>query len=268
MIQIPRPNLAATAVNSLTKLQSRVNSAADFTARVAEAKRLFSASNRPADRTFQAVKKLLDAMCSGVRRCMYCEDSAADEVEHHHPKNFYPDLCFAWPNYLYACGPCNGPKGNQFAVLASGKKRVDLRLDPVLGLTPPPAGDPLLLDPCQEDPLQFFKLDLVDTFCLRPQAALSKRNRERAEYTLDVLRLNRDLLLRARIDACADYIALVKAYAADKARGESQNELDKQNARLRKRAHPTVFREMARQRDKIPALQKLFAGVSELTVGL
>ena len=47
---------------------------------------------------------------------MYCEDSVGDEVEHHRPKNLYPDHTFLWDNYLYACGPCNGPKNNRFAV--------------------------------------------------------------------------------------------------------------------------------------------------------
>ena len=33
-------------------------------------------------------------MCAGAKRCMYCEDSAADEVEHHLPKNLYPEFVF------------------------------------------------------------------------------------------------------------------------------------------------------------------------------
>ena len=54
----------------------------------------------------------LSAMCHGPRRCMYCEDSAADEVEHFRPTDLYPEFVFAWMNYLYACGPCNVRKKN------------------------------------------------------------------------------------------------------------------------------------------------------------
>jgi len=55
---------------------------------------------------------------------MYCEDSAAVEVEHHHPKAHYPELAFAWENYLYACGPCNRPKNSKFAIFSQTGKPV------------------------------------------------------------------------------------------------------------------------------------------------
>jgi hypothetical protein len=35
-----------------------------------------------------------------------------DEAEHINPKDLYLERVFDWANYLYACGPCNGPKSN------------------------------------------------------------------------------------------------------------------------------------------------------------
>jgi len=45
------------------------------------------------------------------------EDAPADEVEHHSPKDLYPELVFVWRNYLYACGPCNRRKNNHFSII-------------------------------------------------------------------------------------------------------------------------------------------------------
>ena len=59
---------------------------------------------------FNVLKESLALMCSGNQRCMYCEDSFADEIEHRRPKNLYPQQTFDWDNMLYSCGPCNGPK--------------------------------------------------------------------------------------------------------------------------------------------------------------
>ena len=72
---------------------------------VKAAKTLFKSRNRKENRTFAAVRKELADLCSGSRRCMYCDDSVADEVEHFRPKDLYPEVVFAWMNYLYACGP-------------------------------------------------------------------------------------------------------------------------------------------------------------------
>ncbi|EYF07435.1 Hypothetical protein CAP_0188 [Chondromyces apiculatus DSM 436] len=46
--------------------------------------------NRDHDR-FAPVREVLRNMCAGNSRCMYCEDSAADEIEHVRPKSLYPE---------------------------------------------------------------------------------------------------------------------------------------------------------------------------------
>ena len=76
------------------------------------------ASSNP---TFRKVRESLTRMCSGAQRCVYCEDSVGDEVEHIEPKDLYPCLVFLWTNYVYACGRCNGGKSNKFAVVSGDR---------------------------------------------------------------------------------------------------------------------------------------------------
>src|SRR5262249_28940811 len=148
--------------------------------------------------TFRAVRRTLNEMCHGSRRCMYCEDAPADEVEHFKPKDLYPQVAFAWDNYLYACGPCNGPKNNRFSVL-SRKAIVEVtrsRDDPVV---PPRKGRPALINPSKENPLDFFMLDIINTFEFIVISVAGSLEYARADYTLRVLRLNeRDYLKKSR----------------------------------------------------------------------
>ncbi len=65
---------------------------------------------------FRPIKTVLAAMCSGAQRCVFCEDSAGNQIEHFAPKRLFPNLTFVWSNYLYACSGCNGPKLTKFAV--------------------------------------------------------------------------------------------------------------------------------------------------------
>ncbi|MFZ3374297.1 MAG: hypothetical protein WA183_01955, partial [Chthoniobacterales bacterium] len=169
MIQLPVIELPEETSIQLGNLQAQVDQADSHSAQVAVARALFSQRNRKEDKAFKIVRAVLSQMCSGAQRCCYCEDSAADEVEHIKPKHIYPGEVFVWENYLYACGPCNGPKNNKFAVF-----------DPVTGAmtqitrqwiataTQPPLGNPVLIDPRHEDPLHFFELDLRDTFQFIP----------------------------------------------------------------------------------------------------
>ena len=104
------PLLPADAADALAELQRDIDARLTYRERVAAGKSAFSSKNRRGDATFDKVREALTAMCAGRCRCMYCEDSAADEVEHFWPKDLYPEHVFAWLNYLYACGPCNGPR--------------------------------------------------------------------------------------------------------------------------------------------------------------
>ena len=104
MLRVADGRLPAAHERKLEEYQSDVDGKGTYEKRVAEGKRLFKSRNSKRNGTFKAVRKTLSVMCRGPRRCMYCEDSAADEVEHFRPKDLYPEAVFVWMNYLYACG--------------------------------------------------------------------------------------------------------------------------------------------------------------------
>jgi len=267
MILLPKRALPAWAATGLQTLQAKVDAAGSYADQVAEGKRLFGLHNKPGNRIFDAVKCKLDQMCSGERRCAYCEDSAADEVEHVRPKNLYPQTVFAWRNYIYACGPCNGPKGNRFAVfVARSIKPVEIARKPNSRIVPPRHGKPVLIDPRVEDATKLMILDLQGTFYFRPLAATGTRDHARAVYTIDTLRLNvRDDLRRARRAAYKDNLVHLRHYRDERDRNVPTSRLIELREDIQRRQHPTVWKEMQRQRGnkKLPELRMLFADVPE-----
>jgi uncharacterized protein (TIGR02646 family) len=267
MIQLPDIALAAGAAEGLQVYQAEVDAIADYPARVAAAARLFEARNRVGNAVFDEVKRVLDRMCSGARRCAYCEDSLADEVEHVRPRTLYPDVVFAWRNYVYACGPCNGPKRSHFAVFVdNATTSVDVarrRGDPIV---PPPDGTPVLIDPRTEDATALMTLDLAGTFYFQPLQPEGTRAHERARYTIKALGLNaRDALVRARRAAFRDYVAHLHKYVNQRAAGAEPPQLADVRAEILQRQHPTVWREMQR-RHEMPELRPLFAAAPEALV--
>ena len=95
MIQLPN-NISPEqpVLDRLKEFQDQISLEDTFTKRSARAKSSFSLKNKKGNKTFDAVKEKLTLMCSGARRCVYCEDSVGDEVEHILPKDLYPDHCF------------------------------------------------------------------------------------------------------------------------------------------------------------------------------
>ncbi|RYZ36812.1 MAG: hypothetical protein EOO71_30400 [Myxococcaceae bacterium] len=265
MIRLPNHPLPEPAHSRLVEYQGEIDSLPDYEARVERAKTRFGGLNRKGEPTFDSVKATLSKMCVGVQRCAYCEDSLADEVEHIRPKALYPDWVFAWMNYLYACGPCNGPKNSHFAVFAQGTGTLTnvgrRRGDPV---TPPVAGHPVLLDPRMDDPTAFMRLDLVDTFFFTASAAPGTVDHQRAKYTIDLLGLNRrEALPRTRRAAYQDYRAHLSQYVNERNQGNEPEHLLRLADEIRTRQHATVWLEMKRQHLLIPTLKRLFEAAPE-----
>ncbi len=209
MLRIPKGELPTQTQNYLDGQQEKIDALLDYPARVKAGKALWDSktNTKKGKERFDEVRAALARLCPGARRCHYCEDSAADEIEHLWPKNFYPDRVFRWGNYLYACGPCNGSsKVDRFAVFDEREERVDLvrgKNDPVVA---PPAGDTVFVDPRREDPMDYLDLDL-DTGIFIPRSPKGSRNYLRAKYTIEVLKLNtRDYLKHARRSAYRSYL--------------------------------------------------------------
>lgn len=264
MLKLTDHPLSPDATTNLAAYQADVDSAGTYADVVSKAKSLFSSRNRASNSTFSEVREKLALMCNGPRRCMYCEDSVADEVEHFKPKDLYPEVVFVWQNYFYACGRCNGPKNNRFSVIDGVGTLVDVTRPRDAAIVPPLAGTAALIDPRIEDPMTFMMLDLRDTFTFTATADVDSIEAMRANYTIDVLRLNeRDYLVEARAIAFSGYRAGLTEYVSRKIAGADLPELDRLRSGILRAPHPTVWAEMVRQHSHHPALNSLFAAAPE-----
>jgi len=227
---------------------------------------MFAAHNHAQHPVFNVVRRGLTALCSGAARCVYCEDSARDQVEHYKPKDLYPEEVFRWENYVYACGPCNRLKGAKFAIFRSSDGRFsDVTRKAGEQVIPPVHGDPVLLHCRIEDPMHFLHLDLLGTFLFLPRPGLSARETRRADYTIDLLRLNmREELPVSREQAYQNFRARVEEFKHKRDDGVLKSHLDRLRSNLERANHPTVWREMVRQRNQIGELVTLFQNVPEL----
>lgn len=261
MLEVVIPPLSDAADKELRSLQAQVDARPTYAERVQAAKESFKAQNRVGNATFEEIRRALGDACGGARRCMYCEDSAADEIDHFKPKSFYPGLTFAWLNYLYACGGCNGSKLNRFKVVSSATGAVvELLRRRGAPMEEPEPGAPVLIDPRVDDPLDLMTLDLLGTFQFLPRYPAGTLAHERANYTIQVLGLNdRDHLLTARHEAYENYRARLTEYAA-KRTGPQAGRLAVAMMRC---GQPTVWAEMRRHAGAIQELKELFERAPE-----
>ena len=262
MLHLDDPGLDATTARGLRGYQREVANAGAYPEQVAAGKRFFERYNRQRNRVFTVVRTRLADMCAGARRCGYCEDSVGDEVEHIKPKDLYPERVFVWENYLLACGRCNGGKSNRFSVMSRGRL-IDVTRRRNHPIRKPRAGAPALINPRDEDPLEFFDLEITETFVFLPRTDLSGIDEQRACYTIDTLKLNRDVLLEARREAYGAYRARLVEYRQRRDAGAAETDLKRLSDAITTSAHPTVWREMQRQRSLVGELQDLFSDVPE-----
>lgn len=251
MIQLTdKVKLEPEILKKLGEFQKQIDELSTFEEKRVKAKTLFSSLNKKGKEVFDAIKTKLTDQCSGARRCAYCEDSVGDEVEHIYPKDIFPNMCFSWDNYVYACGTCNGPKNNKFAIFEHPNGNY-LEVTPKKGAIAiqPPAGDPVLINPRVEDAMKYCMLDIKDTFKFVIIAKENTVEYQRAHYTFnEVLRLNdqREYLRQARMNAYSNYRSRLYMYSDQKKCGVEQSVLNKMIEGIQKEAHPTVWKEMQR----------------------
>lgn len=121
-------------------------------------------------KAYEEVRLQLSVPLGLRRRCSYCSDSLAVDVEHFWPKTTFPHRAFVFENYMLICTVCNR------------KKSVKFPLDE--------GGLPLLVNPYQDDPWDVFFFDattgLLDSRIERTVDGSLQRN-SRAEQTLNIL---------------------------------------------------------------------------------
>ncbi|WP_237155060.1 hypothetical protein [Oryzibacter oryziterrae] len=234
---------------TLAARQGEIDGVVDFEARVELAKQLFGDKPRA---LFTRVRAALQAAAGDLVRCGYCEDSCADEVEHVWPKSFFPGRTFDHSNYLFVCGICNPAKNDRFSVRHEGNW-VDLPAQrKTLGFVVPPSFDARFIDPLAEAPLELLWLDILEkTFMVVPIFDPGTLEHDRAEFTIDTLRLNRECLVEARRNAYTGFRDRIHRYVDCKLNGEAQSLLDQRLFELRRTPHQTVRMEMRRQIDII-----------------
>lgn len=262
-------NLAADASNQaermlaeLASLQGDVDRETTYAARVEAGKLCWDRGRKRV--VFDTVRRLLVAMCPGNERCMFCEDTAASDVEHFRPKTLHPELVFVWANFLYACSICNGPayKGTKLKVRMPNGIIVDLIQGKNNSVVPPAKGEPLLINPRYEDPLDLLALDLTT-------GVLSERHKsgfkcERAIYTIKTLGLNeRETLVQARKNTyttARDSLEKIAQLISLRAPAE---EIRRRKEAILRHTHRTVWEEMRSQREQYLELRTLFQQVPE-----
>ena len=111
--------------------------------------------------------------------------------------------------------------------------------------------------------MEFFDLEIMDTFLFVPRNDLPDADLARSEFTIDLLKLNRDVLLRARRNAYGNYRARLQEYISRRENGANDIELERLETEIPAGDHPTVWREMQRQSWDIEELRRLFADVPE-----
>jgi hypothetical protein len=128
----------------------------------------------------------------------------------------------------------------------------------------PAIGEPLALDPRVEDPMESLMLDIAGgTFALRPSPGSNAATKMRAEYTIELVKLNRDVLIRGRKEAFDNYLLRFKDFIAKRDDGSSNAQLDAVISSIKRMQHPTVWNEIRRQQEDISMLGKLFEAAPE-----
>jgi 5-methylcytosine-specific restriction endonuclease McrA len=141
------------------------------------------------NKTFREIRDQLGRMSSGIKRCMYCEDSRGVAIDHFWPLSLYPDKAFEWLNHVYGCTPCNTAKSNDFPLDRRGR--------------------PLLIDPTSSDPADDPALHLQLTPLSGKIRALTRRGTESRR----VCGLDRPDLTDGRRNAWVVFQELVVGYA-------------------------------------------------------
>lgn len=261
MLHVPQLSVFGDNKDYLEARQDDIDAALDYPSKVEKA---VSTWDKKTAKIFKVLRETLADLCQGARRCHYCEDSVADEVEHIWPKKFYPDRTFKWNNYLFACGPCNGSnKRDQFAIFDSAGQVLELKRVRQEIPIEPVAGEAVFLDPRVDDPFNFIELDLATGIFVSSELPGSV-NYVRAEYTISILGLNkRDYLIRARKNAYASYLDSAHQYIVRKNAGAPADEIKQRARDISQRHHPSVWAEMKRM-STIPAHSKFFSAAPEL----
>ncbi len=166
----------------------------------------------------RGLRTALNTMAPGHQRCMYCGDSEGTSVDHFEPIARNPLRTFDWLNHLLACSFCNSSqKGSRYPVDTEGL--------------------PLLIDPTVDDPFDHLALAL--------SAGEYRARSPKGTATLDVLGLNRAVLVRGRQHARDVVGQALRAWRAAQKVGDGR-EQERQIRTIRMQPLADVYHAMLR----------------------
>ncbi len=148
------------------------------------------------------------------KKCAYCESklllSDYDTIEHYRPKSKYFWLAYEWSNLFIACNICNNAKSNKFAL---SSQELDIEGYAIENLPYKITNKelvkekPLLINPEIDDPNVFLTYDSNGKLKAK---RTSYNVLKRGEYTINICRLNRDELRKARKEIIDEIFKLLK----------------------------------------------------------
>ncbi|GAB3231281.1 hypothetical protein GCM10027346_17600 [Hymenobacter seoulensis] len=286
MLQLNISSPSLTTLRYLATKQAAINSL-PVDQQADKAQDLWDSKSNPkaGKIAFDELKETLLGMCVSTELCNYCEHNEATDVEHIYPKSFFPGRTFQLSNFLLACKSCNTKfKLDKFYVFspAQSSNAVALQRKQL-----PPSEDAAFIDPHVEDPMDFLFLEIKHNgFHLVPHPLLTDpRDIAKAERTLSVLQIgDRPALAFARETALNHFQNLLSQYQKLQActtwdeledfvrdphllnysndiDTERQSMLDNIKRSIIEYQHPTVWREMQRQHQRLNRAKKLFQAV-------
>jgi hypothetical protein len=258
------PSGTIESLKELDGYQGDVDSHATYEVRVSEAARLWK--SRSGSKCITILRGVLAGMYPGGKRCMFCEDSRPSDVEHFRPKALYPEWVFAWTNFLFACGICNGAgwKGAKFSVYLADGTTIDVTRGKKDSVCPPPQGEPLLINPRDEDPLDFIGLDLNTGRFYEREKNTTSMKYMRATFTIGLLGLNeRDDLVGARTSVFEANLSMLRDIVCMRSAWEPEDAVQRKRNAILKLGHRVVWEEMKRSRMQRADLREIFTQIPE-----
>lgn len=203
MIQLGSKNLSQTTQNELDKLQGIVDAKTTFAEQAGEAKRLWNkkTTTKEGKQAFGEIKTSLVEITVANGICNYCECDRASDIEHIHPKSFFPELTFIWENYLLACKKCNTENKLDKCYVVDSIGNIQLLKR---GTQPPANSTVAFINPRIENPHDFMILNL-NTYKFLVLKNLSEENQWKAKQTIEILKLNDDEVLIGAREAAEEF---------------------------------------------------------------
>ena len=287
MLRLNSKNLTQASLNHLATQQGKVDEIALFEDKAKEASRRWDGKSSS---QFGKIRTVLKEMCVSIEICVYCENNEATDIEHIYPKKLYPEKAFIWENYVLACGKCNSHhKSDKFKIFKLQNSADVEDVTPPRGTYLQPANDDsLFINQRNDDPLDFLELDLINrTFVFIERHPQGTREYERAKYTIELLGLNtRGALKKARENAALFFISRLEKYVNAKKSNDFQElkdsvddfgtidetaDFNQEKARILEsikkgileNQHPTVWKELIRQRANLTKTNRLLNDAPE-----